>query len=126
MRAALLLALAACLSPPDGWQILNATPEQEAQAFDLLAATRAVTGAAMPRGVIRIETEPYGLDGKCGVTTAHVSGCSYSPESIVVLVMPPLLGPDLLSTALPEELCHAALLSVSDDEAGKCAARVLR
>jgi hypothetical protein len=119
------LLLAACLSPPDGWQILNATPEQEAQAFDLLAATRAVTGASMPRGVIRLETVPFGLDGKCGVTTSHVSGCSYSPESIVVLVMPPLLGPDLSTTALVHELCHSAL-GVSDSTADACAAQVLR
>jgi hypothetical protein len=126
MRAALLLALAACLSPPDGWQILNATPEQEAQAQDLITATRAVTGASMPRGVIRLETEPYGLDGKCGVTTAHVSGCAYSPESIVVLVMPPLLGPDLSTTALAHELCHSALRSPDEAAAEACVAKVLR
>jgi len=126
MRYVLLLLLSACLHAPSGWKIINASPEQELQAQDLISAARAVTGAKLERGVIRLETTPYGLDGHCGTTTAHVSGCSYSPESIVILIMPPLLGPDLINTALPHELCHAGLKSADCDRAEACALLVRR
>ena len=126
MRYLPALLLAGCLHAPTGWTILNATEEQEQQAQGLVEAARTVTGSPMPGGTIRLETTPYGLDGKCGASTAHVSGCSYSPESIVVLIMPPLLGPDLVSTALPHELCHAGLKNPSDDAAGACALLVMQ
>ena len=125
MRYLPALLLAGCLHAPTGWQIVNASPEQEVQAQALVAAARTVTGSPMPGGTIRLETTPYGLDGKCGASTAHVSGCSYSPESIVVLIMPPLLGPDLVSTALPHELCHAGMESVSDAIAESCSQMVI-
>ena len=125
MRFAPLLALAGCLHVPSGWTVVNATSEQEAQAQALVTAIRAVTGAEMPHGVITLETRPYGLDGKCGTTTAHVSGCSYSATDLVVLVMPPLLGPDLYSTALAHELAHA-VGAESEEETSEVAGKIAR
>jgi hypothetical protein len=104
--------------------VLNATPEQKEQAAALVEATRAVTGAALTDGVISLTTVPYGLDGTCGVAPPrHVSGCSYGNQ-IEVLVMPPLLGPDLGNTALPHELCHQ-VVGLDEALANSCAQSVI-
>lgn len=120
----LVLLLAGCIQPPTGWTVLNGTSAQEAEAQALVAATRAVTGQPMPSGVINLVTKPYGLDGTCNVPPPyHVAGCSYG-DSLAVLIMPPLLGPDLTATALPHELCHAAL-GAGEAQANACGAKVV-
>lgn len=128
IRALPLLLLAGCLHAPQRWAFINATPEQEAQAEGLIRAARVVTGAELGGGSIRLETKPYGLDGTCGVSLPdHVAGCTYygiEPE-IEVLIMPPRFGPDLTTTALPHELCHAAL-GPGEAQADACGALVVQ
>ena len=63
MRYLPLLLLIACSPVHTGWVVINATPEQEADAQDIVKVTRDVTGAALERGAISLTTTPYGLDG---------------------------------------------------------------
>jgi hypothetical protein len=117
-----LLLLSACANAPKGWSVVGGSPEQQAQALRMVEVAKGIVPLPADGG-IQIVTTPYGLDGQCPARPGlHVSGCAYVGPSIAILVMPPLLGPELSTTALAHELCHAG--GVGEAGAEDCAALV--
>lgn len=148
MKAILLavcLALTGCPSvpvrPSPGWSIQTLTAgtmtvapaDQAAQAQRIITAAVGVTrdpyGYLSTGGFVILVTGDYALDGGCAVPTGmHVSGCNMG-DQLYILVMPSVgLGPALVTTALPHELCHGALRLGSTQEAtvDVCAAAVIQ
>jgi hypothetical protein len=106
MRYLPLIILAACLSPPPGWTVVNATPEQTTQALGMVEAARTVTGAALSDGFVTVAAD-LGMRG-----VKHVTGTSYTLNGqCAVEVLTDM-------AALPHELCHCA--GVSEAEADHC------
>lgn len=128
-RLAMLLVVLAACGPHTkaGWTVINATPEQEVQAQDLVTAARVATGAELRGGFIILVTTPYGLDGGCPLPPGytHISGCAIG-DQLSVLIAPPLLGPDLTTTALPHELGHLACATDDEAQANACGARIVQ
>jgi hypothetical protein len=101
-----LILCCACLSPPPGWTVVNATPEQTTHALGMVEAARTVSGLPLADGFIIVASD-LGMRG-----IKHVTGTSYTLNGqCAVEVLTDM-------AALPHEICHCA--GASEAEADHC------